>query len=187
MLATTFLAGCTLAREVTTKRLDFTQNIIPERNNNTVYNPGLSDTNGPIGPQQYNIVITGEVKDKYDRYHGGVDYAFFTYKVENKATAPIRLRLWAIVSGSCPPIVGGQVPAEAKQMLDINIPAGQTAVFTKSQGSNIDTLRQIVENVLQRPDNAGACIYVQADCADLNGTFIIDDLTVVGRARGSLF
>lgn len=181
------LAGCSLARQVTTKRLDFTQNIIPERNGGIPYNPGQSDTNGPIGPTQYDIVITGEVKDKYDKYHGGVDYAYFTYRVRNVADAPIRLRLWAVASGQCPPVIEGEVPAEASQLLDINVPARQTLVFSRGQGGNIELLRRIVENVLQRPDRAGACIYVQAESEDKSGTFVIEDLSVVGRAHGSLF
>jgi hypothetical protein len=178
------LSGCTIARQLTTKRLDFDQNIIPERNSGRPYD-AASDTDGPIGPIEGDIVITGEVRDKYDRYHGGVDYAYLTYRVTNSANAPVRVRLWVTLAPSiqaCPPHT-----EMATQILDVTIPAQSTITFTREQGSNIEALRRVVEALLQSPATAAACVYVQADCDDPDGTVRIHELTVVGRARGSLF
>lgn len=191
LLATITLSGCTLARQVTTKKFDFTQNLIPTRNHGDVYDTGFSDTGGPIGPLPFDIVITGDVRDKYDKYHGGVDYAYLTYKAHTTANAPVRVRLWATLAtsvGQCPPITNNLVPDQAQVILDVTIPANGSVDNTATQPFNTEELRKIVEALLQQPNSAAACVYVQADCPDdPAGHVIVTDLNVLGRAHGSLF
>ena len=54
-------------------------------------------------------------------------------------------------------------------------------------GSNIEELRRIVEALLRAPTTSAACVYVQAECADVNGIIRLEELNVEGRAHGSLF
>ncbi len=178
------LSGCTLGRQVTTKRFDFTQNLIPDRNHGSTYTT-ISETGGPIGPLPFDIVITGDVRDKYDKYHGGVDYAYLTYKATNSANAPVRVRLWAALAAdlnNCPPD-----NTDAPLILDVTIPAKGTVELLKGQGQNVEPLRVVVEALLSRPANSAACVYTQGECSDPNGQITIHRLEVVGRARGSLF
>ncbi|HEY3413793.1 MAG TPA: hypothetical protein VGM51_12185 [Armatimonadota bacterium] len=191
LLATITLSGCTLARQVTTRKFDFTQNLIPTRNHGDKYDTGFSDTGGPIGPLPFDIVITGDVRDKYDKYHGGVDYAYLTYKAHTTATAPVRVRLWATLGtsvGDCPPVVNGQVPEQAQVILDVTIPANGLVDNESTKPFNTEELRKIVEALLMQPNNSAACVYVEADCPDdPAGNVEVTDLNVLGRAHGSLF
>lgn len=178
------LAGCTIARQLTTRGLDFTENLIPDRNGGKPYS-AVSDTGGPIGPLPFNIQITGEVRDKFDRYHGGVDWAYLSYRAVNTAKAPARVRLWATLSDSinhCP--VDNN---DATLILDVTLPPNQTVEFRRGDGSNIEELRRIVEALLRAPETSAACVYVQAECADVNGIIRLEELNVEGRAHGSLF
>ena len=191
LLATITLSGCTLARQVTTKKFDFTQNLIPTRNHGDTYDTGFSDTGGPIGPLPFDIVITGDVRDKYDKYHGGVNYAGLTYKAHTTSNAPVRVRLWATLGtsvGQCAPVTNNQVPDTAQVILDVTIPANGSVDNTTTKSYDTEELRKIVEALLQQPNSAAACVYVQADCPeDPAGHVIVTELTVVGRAHGSLF
>lgn len=192
ILTSITLNGCTLARQATTKRFDFTQNLIPTRNHGDTYSTGFSDTSGPIGPLPFDIQITGDVRDKYDKYNGGVDYAYLTYKAKTTAKAPVRVRLWATLSagiGQCAPITPeGQVPESAQVILDVTIPANGSVDNTGTSPANAEELRRIVEALLQQPNNAAACVYVQTDCLDdPAGNVIVLELNVLGRAHGSLF
>lgn len=191
LLATVTLGGCTLARQATTRKFDFTQNLIPTRNHNAQYETGYADTGGPVGPLPFDIQITSDVRDKYDKYHGGVDYAYLTYTAHTTAKAPVRVRLWATLAsavGQCPPLNNGAVPDTAQVILDVTIPAGGTINNENTQPFNTEELRKIVEALLQEPNNAAACVYVQADCPDdPAGNVIVTDLNVLGRAHGSLF
>ncbi len=190
ILACLALTGCSVARQLTTRSLDFTENLIPSRNGGKSYSTGLSDTGGPIGPLPFNIQITGDVRDKYDKYHGGVDYAYLTYKATSTATAPVRVRLWASLATSlnqCPAIIDGQVPETATMILEVTIPPGGSVNNATVAPHNVDTLRQIVQALLERPFNAAACVYTQAESTHPNGNVTITDLNVRGRAHGSLF
>lgn len=190
-LACVALGGCTLGRQITTRKFNFTQNLIPSRNHGDIYQTGFSDTGGPIGPLPFDIQITGDVRDKYDRYHGGVDYAYLTYKASTTATAPVRVRLWATLAsavGQCPQIVDGKVPEEARVILDVTIPAGGSVNNEGVAPFNTEQLREIVQALLEQPNSAAACVYVEADCpTDPSGNVIVTDLNVLGRAHGSLF
>jgi hypothetical protein len=184
------VTGCTVARQLTTRRLNFTENLIPTRNHGSSYSTGLSDTGGPIGPLPFDIQITGEVRDKYDKYHGGVDYSYLTYRATSTANAPVRVRLWASLANSlnaCPQIENGQVPETATLILDVTIPPKGTIDNQTAEAHNIETLRQIVEALLLRPYNAAACVYTQAESEDKTGNVTITQLDVRGRAHGSLF
>ena len=188
--ASLILTGCSVARQLTTRSLDFTENLIPTRNHGSSYSTGLSDTEGPIGPLPFDIQITGEVRDKYDKYHGGVDYAYLTYRAQSTADAPVRVRLWASLAGNlnqCPEIVGGRVPETASLILEVTIPPNGTVENIAVAPHNVDTLRAIVEALLERPYNAAACVYTQAESEDKTGNVTITQLDVRGRAHGSLF
>ena len=193
-LAAATLTGCTLARSVTTKRMDFTENLLPSRNHGSSYSTGTTNTGTPIGPLDFDIQITGDIRTKYDKYNGGVDYAYLTFKAFNSGPAPVRVRLWATLAGDlnqCPPItVDGngqaQVPAEAELILDVTLPANGSLDNYAEPPHNTEELRRIVEALLERPDRAAACIYTQAD-STADGNITIVDLNVKGRAHGSLF
>jgi hypothetical protein len=191
ILATSALSGCTLARQATTRKFDFVQNLIPTRNHGSQYETGFSDTGGPTGPLPFDIPITGDVRDKYDKYHGGVDYAYLTYKASTSANAAVRVRLWATLhdaNSSCPQIFNGLVPDTAQVILDVTIPAHGSVNNETTQPFNTEELRRIVEALLQQPNDASACVYVQADCPDdPGGNVSVTDLNVLGRAHGSLF
>jgi hypothetical protein len=189
------LAGCSVARQLTTKRIGFTENLIPSRNHGDTYSTGTTDTGGPIGALPFDIQITGDVRTKYDKYNGGVDYAYLTYNAFNSGSAPVRIRLWATLAGNlnqCPAITQDdqgvpQVPEEAKVILDVTLPPKGSVNNFSDPSHNTEELRQIVEALLQRPDRAAACVYTQAESADPNGNVTISQLNVVGRAHGSLF
>jgi hypothetical protein len=189
-LAAVAFTGCTAARHLTTKRLSFTENLLPSRNHNSSYSTGTTDTGGPIGPLPFDIQITGDVRNKYDKFHGGVDYAYLTYKAVNSGSAPVRIRLWANLAGTldeCPPILNGQPPVEAEVILDVTLPAHSTTDNYAAPASNSEELRKIVQALLEQPDRAAACVYTQAESTDPNGNVTILDLNVKGRAHGSLF
>ena len=180
------LSGCSLGRQVTTKRFDFTQNIIPDRNHGAPY-VTTPNTGGEPVLVTFQIEITGDVRSKYDRYHGGVDYAFLTYDATSKSNAPIRVRLWTKPArdlSSCPQPAD---VATTAPVLDVTIPPGGRVTFNKSQGSNVESLRQVVESLLNNPGNSAACVYVQAETTDPAGVITINKLEVEGQAHGSLF
>lgn len=190
IVACLLLTGCSVARQLTTRSLSFTENLIPSRNHGSSYSTGLSDTEGPIGPLPFDIQITGEVRDKYDKYHGGVDYAYLTYRANSTASAPVRVRLWASLAtnlNQCPEIVDGEVPETATLILEVTIPPHGTVDNTDTPSHNIETLRDIVQALLERPFNAAACVYTQAESTDPNGNVTITHLDVKGKAHGSLF
>lgn len=194
-LAAITLSGCSLARQATTRGLGFTENLLPTRNHGSSYSTGTTDTGGPIGPLPFDIQITGDVRDKYDKYHGGVDWAFLTYKAENSGSQPVRVRLWATLAGTlneCPEIIvdadgNAQVPPEATVILDVTLPPHSITDNYAAPRHNVEELRNIVQALLERPDKAAACVYTEAQSADPNGNITILDLNVVGRAHGSLF
>lgn len=183
VLAALALGGCTLTRELTTRSIGFTENLIPSRNKGSSYT-NLSDTGGPIGPLPFDIQITGDIRNKYDKYNGGVDWAFLTYRVTNSASAPVRIRLWATLATSL-----DECPFDNETsplILDVTIQPNQTVTFDKTQGQNIEELRRITEALLRSPLNAAACVYVQAECSDPTGRITLHQLDIVGQAHGSL-
>lgn len=194
-LAAVALAGCSLARQVTTRGLDFSENLLPTRNHNSPYSTGTTDTGGPIGPLPFDIQITGDVRNKYDKYNGGVDWAYLTFKAVNSGSQPVRVRLWATLAGSlnqCPELVvtsDGKIspPPEAQVILDVTLPPHSTTNNYAEPRHNVEELRQIVQALLERPDKSAACVYTEADSTDGSGNITIQDLNVVGRAHGSLF
>lgn len=184
------LAGCSVARQITTRGLNFTENLIPSRNNGGTYSTGFSDTEGPIGPLPFDIQITGEVRDKYDKYHGGVDYAYLTYRAESTADTPVRVRLWASLAtdlNQCPEIENGKVPETASLILEVVIPPRGSVDNRDAKSHNVEALRQIVQALLERPFNAAACVYTQAESEQADGNVTITELNIKGRAHGSLF
>jgi len=193
-LATMVLAGCSLARQATTRRLGFTENLLPSRNHGSSYSTGTTNTGGPIGPLPFDIQITGDIRNKYDKYNGGVDYAYLTWKAENTGSQPVRVRLWASLAPSlnqCSPLIvteaGVQVPEDATVILDVVLPPKAITNNYAAPGQNVEELREIVQALLERPDKSAACVYTQAESTDPNGNITILDLNVVGRAHGSLF
>lgn len=180
VLIPVLLAGCGVARSLTTRHLDFDQNIVPSLNGGAVYE-SISDTHGPIGPLPFELQLNGDVRDKFDKYNGGVDSAYFTYSISNESTANVRLRLWTIVAAGSPVFQD-----TAPLLLDVTIPAGQTVIVDSSNAVRSEALRSTAENVL-RNASVRANLYFEADSADGAAKVTVNRLDVAGRAHGSLF
>lgn len=174
------LTGCGVARSLTTRHLDFEQNIVPSLNGGAVYQ-SVSDTHGPVGPLPFEIQINGDVRTKFDQYNGGVDSAYLTYAISNEGSASVRLRLWTIVAAGSP-IFQDTAPL----LLDVNIPAGQTVVVDKNTAARSEALRSTAETIL-RNGSVKANLYFEADSPDAAAKVTVTQLTVAGRAHGSLF
>lgn len=174
------LAGCGIARSLTTRHLDFDQNIVPSLNGGSAYE-SISDTHGPIGPLPFELQLTGDVRDKFDKYNGGVDSAYLTYSISNAGSADVRLRVWTIVAAGKPAFQDS-----APLLLDVTVPAGQTVSVDSSTATRSEALRSTAENVL-RNASVQANLYFESDSTAGSAKVTVNRLDVAGRAHGSLF
>lgn len=179
------LSGCGVMRSLTTKYFNFSYN---------VGNPPAIDS--PVGtPDGHPLVVSAhadiadDLVKKFDKYNGGIDWAGMKFNAELTHGTQMNLKMLASLTapaGSGTDIV---IPSDAVQIEDITLTAAQSVIVRDEtvDGSRNEPLRKFISDILHN-SNGNLRVYIYfAVSSPSGGRLVATNISINGKAHGSLF
>jgi hypothetical protein len=171
-LMITALAGCSLARSLTTEHKTFTYSV-------------------PLPPVPANVTEQGQftldeqVENTYSKYHGGVDWSCLAYQASNSsAIQPATVKLYASLSGSVP---SNQLDQQATLIQTITVNPSATQTVTLDQAPKNDALRSFLAQALSEHQVTTIYFYAAGSSADPSAVVNVQSFTAQVEVHGSYF
>ncbi|MHB1458865.1 MAG: hypothetical protein ACYC0V_18290 [Armatimonadota bacterium] len=179
------LNGCGVMRTLTTKYFTFSYN---------VGDPPAIDS--PVGTPNGDPLVVATHADiaddlikKFDKYNGGIDWAGMKFTAELKRGTQMNLKMLASIT---PPTGSGMsivIPSDAVQIEDISLTAAQSIIIRDEtiEGNRNEPLRKFISDMLQNSSgNLRVYIYFVTATPD-GGKLVVTNISINGKAHGSLF
>lgn len=183
------LSGCGTLRALTTRHLDFNY-AVPDAINLTSPVSGVAVTTS-------SVTITGDLVNKFDKYHGGIDWAGLTYTATATASPlasgspfpTVDVKFYASLqapTGSFPNI---QIPSDATLIEQFILSPDMPSITRDSTAdSSNPVLRDYLEKILRENTGGDKKVYLYFQVSSTEpGNLKITNLAVKGSAHGSLF
>jgi hypothetical protein len=185
VVALVVLCGCGALRSLTTQHYAFSY-AIPAP-------PAFSSPVGTPPGEPYvtdtTVTITDELVTKFDKYHGGVDWAGLVYNADLSRGTNVNLKF--LVSLTAPVTVGGvvQVPADAVQLEDFTLTsADPTLSVDETQSTPNTALATFLANSLRTASGSlTVYLYFEVTAPSGGGDLALSQISIHGLAHGSLF
>lgn len=178
------VAGCGALRSLTTKHFDFSYPVPAP--------PVIDIPTGTTAGQPFTTAVHVDVADdlarKFDRYHGGIDWAGMQYHATLTRGSDVNVKMLASVTPPSDPGAGMQAPSDAVQIEDLTLASTQGSV-TKDEtaGSPNEDLRSFMDYALRNTTgDLRVYIYFQVSAPN-GGHILLDNVAIKGQAHGSLF
>ena len=172
VLVLSLLAGCGVARQLTTRHKTFTYTVsLPPAPANT------------MAHAQY--TLDEEVQNTYQKYHGGVDSTRFAYHALNSsATQSSTLKLYASLADN---LTANQLDQQATLVTTITLTPSEDRTVTMDQAQNNGPLRTFLASVLQQGTVSTIHFYAAMGSADPTAMVTMEEFTTQVQVHGSYF
>lgn len=181
------LAGCGTLRSLTTRKYPFTY---PVPDPGTITSP-LAGTVVVTS----SATITDDLVSKFDKYHGGIDWAGLSFTTQlgafppGAALANVTVDFYASETApvGTPPNV--QVPADAVLIEHLALSAATPTISRQeTEASPNAGLRDFINAALRNNTGTSKTVYVYFKISsDAPGSISLNGISLNGRAYGSLF
>jgi hypothetical protein len=171
-LCAAFLAGCGVARDLTTRHKTFTYSVsLPPAPANT------------MAHGQY--TLDEEVQNTYHKYHGGVDWTRLAYHTRNSSAAqPATLKLYVSLAENVP---SNQLDQQATLVDTITLTPSEDRTVTLAQAAKNEPLRAFLANALSQNNVSTIHFYAAATSTDPTAVITVPDFTTQVEVHGSYF
>lgn len=178
------LAGCGAMRALTTKHFDFNYAV-----------PAPPPLDSPIGtPAGHPLVVTSsatisdDLVRKFDKYHGGVDWAGLSYQATLSRGSDVSVRLMASLTAPSGSGTDVQTPADAKVIEDFTLTAAQNSITKDETSSSPNAALQSFLNDMLNNSSGDVKVYIYFELSSpTGGRLTVQSIAIKGRAHGSLF
>ena len=171
-LCAALLAGCGIARQLTTQQRTFTTTAsLP---------PVPANTMG-----QSQISLSDEVRTTYSKYHGGVDWSRLAYEAKNSSTVqPATLKLYASLNNS---LAATQLDQQATLFETIALTPSQDLTVSLAQAPKNDALRSFLASALSQHNVTTVYLYAATASSDPTAVITVQSFTAQVQVHGSYF
>lgn len=180
------VGGCGAVRSLTTRNFMFAYD---------VGNPPAIDS--PVGtPAGHPLVvtthadITDDLVKKFDKFHGGIDWAGMKFRAELTRGNDVNLKLLASLT---PPTGSGTdvaLPADASLIEDITLTSA-LRVITRDEtttGAHNEALRKFIADTLNSSSGGNVRVYIYFEVSSSSGgRLVVTNISINGKAHGSMF
>ena len=185
VLVVVVLSGCGIARSLTTRHYGFNYAIKSP--------PPLDSTVGTPADMPFvvasNAVIADDLVSKFDKYHGGVDWAGLNYTATLSRGEAATVKF--LVSLTAPTGSVGQyvVPADAVQLEDFTLTTAAPQLVVTEPSTAPNAALVTFMNTMLRNNNGGAItVYLYFKISSPSGGHLaLTGISIKGIAHGSLF
>ena len=180
-----FVNGCGALRSLTTKHFDFDY---------TVSNPAVFDS--PTGTPDGEALVTStyatiadDLVNKFDKYHGGIDWAGLKYNAQLQRGDEVRLKLMASLNAPIGSGMNIELPDNAALISDITLTSADNTIIKDETtiGNRNEALRTFLEDTLDNSNGMFKVYIYFIVTSPTGGRLVVKDISISGRAHGSLF
>lgn len=181
ILATT---GCGVLRGLTTKYFSF---------NYPIPSPPAIDS--PVGtPEGSPLVvsssanITDDLVTKFDKFHGGVDWAGMRYTASLTRGESVNLQLLTSLTAPTGSGTNVTIPADAALIEEVALTSSNNTITKNETASNQnEPLRSFIESALSKTSGSIRVYIYFRVTSPTGGRLVISNVGLQGKAHGSLF
>lgn len=171
-LGLALLAGCGVARQLTTQHRTYSYTI-------------------NLPPSPANVTMKGQftvdeaVKNTYSKYHGGVDWTRLAYHAHNgSAVQPATMKLYVSLAGD---LTASQLDQQATLVETMTLPPGGDQTVALDQAPKNDALRAFLATVLSQRDVSTLYFYMATTSGDPSAIMSVQNFTAQVEVHGSYF
>jgi hypothetical protein len=172
ILGASLLAGCGVARQLTTRHKTFTYTVsLPPAPANT------------MAHAQY--TLDEQVQNTYQKYHGGVDSTRFAYHALNSSAAQAAtMKLYVSTADN---LTASQLDQQATLVTTITLTPSEDRTVTLEQAPSNSPLRSFLASVLRQGTVSTIHFYAATSSADPTAMITLEEFTTQVQVHGSYF